>query len=76
MAARRRDEDFLERAESLYYGIKDVPVYYRCVQCGYEAEIREITRLPSLMCPKCGYRVFVKVRAPPQSGHIKKVKAI
>jgi len=69
-----REERGVER--SLPYGIKPVPVYYICVHCGRPVTLEELARMPSLMCPNCGQRIFIKDRAPPQTGFIRKVKAV
>lgn len=62
--------------KTLPYGIKPVPVYYVCVHCGKLVTAEELSKLPSLMCPNCGQRIFAKVRAPPQTGFLRKVKAV
>lgn len=73
------EEGFWEEkgvTRSLPYGIKDVKVYYVCAYCGEVVEAEKLASLPSLMCPKCGQRIFVKTRAPPQTGFIRKVRAV
>ncbi len=67
-------EEKLKR--SLPYGIKSTPVYYVCVHCGYQDTLEKLVTLPSLMCPNCGQRIFTKVRAPPTTGLMRKVKAV
>jgi DNA-directed RNA polymerase subunit RPC12/RpoP len=32
--------------------------------------------MPAYMCPRCGYRIFMKVRAPPSLGYLRRVYAI
>ncbi|MEM2223756.1 MAG: DNA-directed RNA polymerase [Acidilobaceae archaeon] len=69
------DEELVVK-EALPYGIKPVPVHYVCVNCGKIVSLDELLRLPNLMCPECGHRVFAKLRAPKIAGHLRKVKAI
>jgi DNA-directed RNA polymerase subunit P len=68
------EEKGVER--SLPYGIKPVPVYYICAYCGKLVTSEDLAKMPSLMCPNCGQRIFVKSRAPPQTGFIRRVKAV
>jgi len=46
-------------------------VIYSCLRCGTTVENTELSRLPEIKCI-CGFRVFIKVRAP----IVKSVKAI
>ncbi len=50
--------------ETTPYGIKPREVYYMCLNCGYKISKSELEQYQTMMCPKCGYRVFVKIRAP------------
>ncbi|AMD30295.1 MAG: DNA-directed RNA polymerase [Acidilobus sp.] len=52
-----------EAPEELY-GIKPREVYYMCLRCGYKVSKSELSQYYSMVCPRCGYRIFVKVRAP------------
>ena len=38
-------------------------VIYSCLRCGTQVPNSELSRLPEIKCI-CGFRVFVKVRAP------------
>jgi len=46
-------------------------VIYSCLRCGTTVPNTELSRLPEIKCI-CGFRVFIKVRAP----IVKSVKAI
>ncbi len=46
-------------------------VIYSCLRCGTTVANTELSRLPEIKCI-CGFRVFIKVRAPV----VKSVKAI
>ena len=46
-------------------------VFYKCMRCGHETALEELTRLPEIKCI-CGFRVFTKVRPP----IVRTVKAI
>ena len=46
-------------------------VIYSCLRCGTTVPNMELSRLPEIKCI-CGFRVFIKVRAPV----VKSVKAI
>ncbi len=50
--------------ETIPYGIKPREVYYMCLNCGYKISKTELEQYQTMMCPKCGYRIFVKIRAP------------
>ncbi|MGC9071984.1 MAG: DNA-directed RNA polymerase [Acidilobus sp.] len=50
--------------ETAPYGIKPREVYYMCLNCGYKISKSELEQYQTMMCPRCGYRVFVKIRAP------------
>ncbi len=50
--------------EEILYGIKPREVYYMCLRCGYRVSRSELNQYYSMVCPKCGYRVFIKLRAP------------
>ncbi|MGC8572479.1 MAG: DNA-directed RNA polymerase [Caldisphaera sp.] len=58
------------------YGIKEREVYYMCLNCGYKISKTELDQYHSMICPKCGYRVFIKLRAPPTLVKPRKVDAI
>ncbi len=47
----------------LPYGIKPREVRYKCLKCGYEFSKDEVEQLGELMCPHCGYRIFIRVRS-------------
>jgi DNA-directed RNA polymerase subunit P len=53
-----------ESGEVELYGIKPREVYYMCLRCGHKASKSELSQYYSMVCPKCGYRTFIKVRAP------------
>ena len=38
-------------------------VFYKCMRCGHETGLEELTRLPEIKCI-CGFRVFTKIRPP------------
>ena len=46
-------------------------VIYSCLRCGTTVPNTELSRLPEIKCI-CGFRVFIKVRAP----IVKSIKAI
>ncbi len=46
-------------------------VIYSCLRCGTTVANTELARLPEIKCI-CGFRVFIKVRAP----IVKSIKAI
>lgn len=46
-------------------------VMYSCLRCGTIVQNSELARLPEIKCI-CGFRVFIKVRAP----IVKTIKAI
>ena len=62
-----------EEFGTLPYGIKPREVQYQCLNCGHVVTKTELDQMPSLMCPRCGYRIFVKVRS---IASIRKVKAV
>lgn len=62
--------------QELHYGITPRPVYYMCINCGYTTSKEEMDTMPSIMCPRCGFRVFVKVRVPPAYRPPRRVYAI
>ena len=70
-----REPSFEEEARILPYGIAPRTVYYVCMHCGYMSSKDELDQMPSLMCPRCGYRIFTKTRSPPSLGFIRRVKA-
>ena len=53
-----------EYAGGLPYGIKEREVYYVCLNCGYRVSKSELEQYNIMMCPRCGYRIFIKIRAP------------
>ena len=62
--------------ESFTESVDEVPeeklnVVYRCLRCGNQSMLEELSRLPEIKCI-CGFRVFTKER----SGLVKTVKAI
>ena len=46
-------------------------VFYKCMRCGHETALEELSRLPEIKCI-CGFRVFTKKRP----GLVKNVNAI
>ncbi len=46
-------------------------VFYKCMRCGCETALEELSRLPEIKCI-CGFRVFTKKR----SGLVRNVKSI
>jgi DNA-directed RNA polymerase subunit P len=50
--------------ETTPYGIKPREVYYMCLNCGYKISKSELEQYHTMMCPRCGYRIFIKIRAP------------
>jgi DNA-directed RNA polymerase subunit P len=46
-------------------------VFYKCMRCGHETPLEELSRLPEIKCI-CGFRVFTKKRP----GLVRNVKAI
>ena len=71
------DEWFeMEEGETLYYNIPRRPVYYMCLNCGHIVRKEELEAMPSMICPKCAYRIFVKIRSPGEGGRLRKIKAI
>ncbi|MEB2793032.1 MAG: DNA-directed RNA polymerase [Caldisphaeraceae archaeon] len=63
------DSDAFENEKEEYagrlYGIIEREVYYMCLNCGYKISKKELDQYRSMICPKCGYRIFIKLRAPP-----------
>ena len=62
--------------ENSIESVEDIPeeefdVVYRCLRCGNQTMLEELSRLPEIKCI-CGFRVFTKER----SGLVKTVKAI
>jgi len=35
-----------------------------CLNCGYKISKSELEQYHTMMCPRCGYRIFIKIRAP------------
>lgn len=69
------ERSFEEEAGLLPYGIVPRTVYYMCMSCGHLASKDELDQLPSMLCPRCGFRIFAKVRSPPSIGTIRRVRA-
>ena len=46
-------------------------VYYECLNCGSKIGLEELSVIPEIKCPYCGYRVLKKVRPP----IVKRIKA-
>jgi len=45
---------------------------YKCLSCGHVFSKAEMEYLESgIMCPKCGWRVIVKIRPPFSVKHVK-----
>lgn len=61
---------------SLPYGIKDRPVHYMCVRCGTIMSREELMQFHDMMCKNCGGRIFVKLRAPPETLKRRRIYAI
>lgn len=71
------EEEAPEAGEALHYGIKPRPVYYVCLRCGRRILVEEFRKYTTLLCPHCGYRVFIKERAPPEAlGRPRRVYAV
>jgi len=62
--------------ETLYYSIPKRPVYYMCLNCGHIVRKEELESMPSMICPRCAYRIFVKIRSPGQGGVLRRIKAV
>ncbi|KYH37004.1 MAG: DNA-directed RNA polymerase subunit P [Candidatus Bathyarchaeota archaeon B24] len=45
---------------------------YKCFRCGALVPYERLRISPDLKCPKCGFKILMKVRSPV----VKKVKAI
>jgi len=63
------EENSIEPSEDI--SEEKFDVIYRCLRCGNQSMLAELTRLPEIKCI-CGFRVFTKER----SGLVKTVKAI
>ena len=70
------EEEIKEEYSGPLYGIKEREVYYMCLNCGYKISKTELDQFHSMICPKCGYRIFVKLRAPPALVQPRKVYSI
>ena len=62
--------------ENSIESIEDIPeeefdVVYRCLRCGNQTMLEELSRLPEIKCI-CGYRILRKTRPPT----VKTIKAI
>lgn len=45
-------------------------ITYACVKCGAKVSAEQLTMIPEVKCPYCGYRVLKKIR-PPIVKHVK-----
>lgn len=45
-------------------------ITYVCVKCGARVSAEQLTMIPEVKCPYCGYRVLKKIR-PPIVKHVK-----
>jgi DNA-directed RNA polymerase subunit P len=45
-------------------------VEYECLRCSKKVSYDELSAMPELKCPNCGYRILKKTR-PPIVKHIK-----
>ncbi|WP_309491906.1 DNA-directed RNA polymerase subunit P [Candidatus Hecatella orcuttiae] len=45
-------------------------IQYQCFRCGKKVYYEELTAMPELKCPECGYKILKKVR-PPIVKHVK-----
>ena len=63
------EENSIEASEDI--SEEKFDVIYRCLRCGNQSMLAELSRLPEIKCI-CGFRVFTKER----SGIVKTVKAI
>ncbi len=70
------EEEIKEEYSGSIYGIKEREVYYMCLNCGYKISKTELDQFHSMICPKCGYRIFIKLRAPPTLVKPRRVDAI
>lgn len=50
--------------ETTYYNIPKRKIYYMCLNCGYIVSKEELESMPSMMCPVCASRIFIKIRSP------------
>ena len=64
-----------EYGATLPYGIMPGPVYYMCLNCGNVMSKDQIDQLPSIMCSRCGYRIFVRLRST-RPDRVRKVYAV
>ncbi len=39
-------------------------IVYQCLSCGSRVTSEELTLIPEIKCPFCGYRILKKVRPP------------
>ena len=39
-------------------------IEYQCISCGKKISYDELTVMPELKCPECGYRILKKTRPP------------
>jgi len=46
-------------------------IVYECLKCGARVTAEELSMVPEIKCPICGYRVLRKIRPP----IVKKLKA-
>jgi len=44
---------------------------YKCMKCGKTFDQEEMSILPGVHCPYCGYKIIIKIRPP----IVKKIKA-
>ncbi|RLI30507.1 DNA-directed RNA polymerase subunit P [Candidatus Bathyarchaeota archaeon] len=52
------------------YFLAEIKVEYQCIRCNKKFTYDELSMMPELKCPKCGYRILKKIR-PPVVKHIK-----
>ena len=41
-----------------------VGIIYKCVQCGSEITLEQLSIMLGIKCPNCGYRTLKKTRTP------------
>jgi DNA-directed RNA polymerase subunit P len=58
-----QEENDEETTETTYYNIPKRKIYYMCLNCGYIVSKEELESMPSMMCPMCASRIFIKIRS-------------